>query len=95
MKNVQANQFYTEMQNVMPTHKEKNIFEHFKTTGTGSVCKCIKRRNRNMLFHRSTLKHIDNISVEFIRNFHVERNFNHQIHHHSGDQLRIFKIKHF
>ena len=37
MKNVQADQFYTEMQNGMPTHKEENIFEHFKTTGTGSV----------------------------------------------------------
>ena len=31
MKNVQANQFYTEMQNGMPTHKEEFFFEHFKT----------------------------------------------------------------
>ena len=51
MKNEQANQFYTEMQNVMPTHKEGNIFEHFKTTGTGSACKlCIKRREQKHAF---------------------------------------------
>ena len=53
MKNVQANQFYTEMQNVMPTHIEENIFEHFKTTGTGSVCNlCIKRREQKMLLSK-------------------------------------------
>ena len=42
MKNIEANQFYPEMQNFMTTRKEENIFEHFKTTGTDSVCKCIK-----------------------------------------------------
>ena len=51
MKNVQANQYYTEMQKGMPTHKEENIFEHFQTTGTGSVCNlCIKRREQKHAF---------------------------------------------
>ena len=50
MKNVQANQFYTEMQSVMLTYKEENIFEHFKITGTGSVCKYIIRREQKNAF---------------------------------------------
>ena len=50
MKNIQANQFYPEMQNFMTTHKEENIFEHFKTTGTDSVCKCIKRPKQKHAF---------------------------------------------
>ena len=50
MKNVQANQFYHEMQNFMTTHKEENIFEHFKTTGTDSVCNCIKRPEQKHAF---------------------------------------------
>ena len=58
MKNVQANQFYNEMQNAMPTHKEENIFEHFKTTDTGSVCKCIKRREQNYASGSRLKKHV-------------------------------------
>ena len=34
----------------MTTHKEENIFEHFKTTGTDSVCKRIKRTEKKHAF---------------------------------------------
>lgn len=48
MKNVQANQFYPDEQNVMATHQQETILEHFKTAG--SICKGINRREQNHAF---------------------------------------------
>ena len=49
MKNVQANQFYTEMQNVMPTHRAENILNISKQQALAAFASVLKDNNRNML----------------------------------------------
>ena len=88
MKNLQANQFNPEMQNFMTTHKEYNIFEHFKTTGTDSVCKCIKRPEQKHAFvidlHQTCTYYFSRSHSKFSRGRRYKNEmFNHQIHHHS------------
>ena len=57
MKNVQDNQFYTEMQNVMPTHKEENILNISKQQALAAFATCVlKDENRNMLLSKIYIK---------------------------------------
>ena len=88
MKNIQANEFYPEMQKFMTTHKEENIFEHFKTTGTDSVCKCIKRPEHKHAFvidlHQTCRYYFSRSHSKFSRGLRYWNEiFNQQIHYHS------------
>ena len=87
-ENIQANQFYTEMQHFMTTHKEENILNISKQQALTAFASVLKRPEQKHVFvidlHQICRYYFSRSHSNLSRGLRYKNEiFNHQIHHHS------------